>query len=302
MAIYGYARASTDGQTLDAQVSALTAAGAARVFCATASGGKTDGRELARALDALESGDTLLVTRLDRLARSTRDLLNILDAIAKAGAGFRSLGDAWADTTTPHGRLMLTVLGGLAEFERELIRARTGEGRTRAKARGVHMGRPPKLTARQKREALKALADGAATQADLARQFNVSQSTISRLAEKAAPLPARPALDAETERAARAFMQRLEGKYPAIEGLVFGSRARGDHRTDSDADIAVILKGENGDRYKVSGDMAGIAFDVLLETGILVQALPLWEGELKQPERFSNPALIENIKRDGLRL
>ena len=115
--------------------------------------------------------------------------LNILDTVAKAGAGFRSLGDAWADTTTPHGRLMLTVLGGLAEFERELIRARTGEGRVRAKARGVHMGRPPKLTAHQKREALKALADGTATQADLARRFNLSASTISRLSDKAAPSP-----------------------------------------------------------------------------------------------------------------
>ena len=304
MAIYGYTRVSTDGQTLDAQVSALTAAGAARVFRETASGAKTDRRELARAIEVLGGGDTLLVTRLDRLARSTRDLLNVLDAIAKAGAGFRSLGEAWADTTTPHGRLMLTVLAGFAEFERELIRARTGEGRLRAKARGVHMGRPPKLTPHQKREALTALADGTATQADLARRFNLSQSTISRLADKAAPLPltTRPALDAETERAARAFMQRLEGKYPAIEGLVFGSRARGDHKPDSDADLAVILKGERGDRYKVSGDMAGIAFDVMLETGILVQALPLWEGELRQPERFSNPALIDNIKREGLRL
>ena len=83
----------------------------------------------------------LIVTRLDRLARSTRDLLNILDTVAKVGAGFKSLADTWADTTTPHGRLMLTVLGGLAEFERELIRAKTGEGRERAKARGVHMGR-----------------------------------------------------------------------------------------------------------------------------------------------------------------
>src|SRR5271157_2158790 len=239
------------------------------------------------------------VTRLDRLARSTRDLLNILDAVAKAGAGFRSLADIWADTTTPHGRLMLTVLGGLAEFERDLIRVRTGEGRVRAKARGVHMGRPPKLTAHQKREALKALADGTATQADLARRFNLSQSTISRLAEKAAPpaLSVRPALDAETERAARAFMQRLEGKYPTIEGLVFGSRARGDHKPDSDADLAVILKGERGDRYKVSGDMAGIAFDVMMETGVLVDPLPLWEDELKRPEQFSNPKLIANIRR-----
>jgi DNA invertase Pin-like site-specific DNA recombinase len=108
----------------------------------------------------MTAGDTLLVTRLDRLARSTRDLLNILDAVAKAGAGFRSLADIWADTTTPHGRLMLTVLGGIAEFERELIRTGTGEGRARAKRRGIHMGRPPKLTAHQKREALNALADG----------------------------------------------------------------------------------------------------------------------------------------------
>ena len=153
------------------------------MFRETASGAKTDRRGLARALKSLGEGDTLLVTRLDRLARSTRDLLNTLDTIAKAGAGFRSLGDAWADTTTPHGRLMLTVLGGLAEFERELIRARTSEGRERAKARGVHMGRPPKLTAHQKKDALKDLANGTASQADLARRFNVSQSTISRLAE-----------------------------------------------------------------------------------------------------------------------
>jgi len=182
MAVFGYARVSTDGQTLDAQVAALKAAGAERVFHETASGAKTDRRGLARALKSLGEGDMLLVTRLDRLARSTRDLLNTLHAIAKAGAGFRSLHDAWADTTTPHGRLMLTVLGGLAEFERELIRARTGEGRERAKERGVHMGRPPALTRHQRQEALAALAAGTATQADLARRFNVSQSTISRLA------------------------------------------------------------------------------------------------------------------------
>jgi DNA invertase Pin-like site-specific DNA recombinase len=181
MTIFGYARVSTDGQSVDAQVKQLRDAGAEKIFRETASGAKTDRRELARAIKSLDDGDTLLVTRLDRLARSTRDLLNTLDTIAKAGAGFRSLGDAWADTTTPHGRLMLTVLGGLAEFERELIRARTGEGRERAKARGVHMGRPPMLTAHQKAEAVKAIAEGTATQADLARRFNVSQSTISRL-------------------------------------------------------------------------------------------------------------------------
>jgi DNA invertase Pin-like site-specific DNA recombinase len=106
---------------------------------------------LRRALDQLDKGDVLTVTRLDRLARSTRDLLNTLATIAAKGAGFRSLGDTWVDTTTAHGRLMLSVL----EFERELISARTGEGRDRAKAQGVKMGRKPKMTAHQKREAIK---------------------------------------------------------------------------------------------------------------------------------------------------
>ncbi len=127
--IYGYARVSTDGQSVAAQVAQLTDAGAATVFQETASGAKTDRRALARAIKALEAGDTLLVTRLDRLARSTRDLLNTLAQITEREAGFKSLGDAWADTTTAHGRLMVTILGGLAEFERELIRSRTGEGR-----------------------------------------------------------------------------------------------------------------------------------------------------------------------------
>ena len=292
MTIYGYARVSTDGQTLDAQVAALTAAGAAPVFRETASGAKTDRRELAKALRALEAGDTLLVTRLDRLARSTRDLLNILDAIAKAGAGFRSLGDAWADTTTPHGRLMLTVLGGLAEFERELIRARTGEGRIRAKARGVHMGRPPKLTPAQRREGLQALASGEATQADLVRRFNVSKSTISRLAEKTeavtAPAPLRR-IDADTERAAHAFLKRVEGEYPIVNALLYGSRARGDHTPESDADLALILKGEKGDRYKVVRDLGGVGFDVMMETGILVHAMPLWRMNFKNPNGSTIP-------------
>ena len=115
----------------------LAAAGAQKVFAEKISGVVTDRKALVKAIGALGAGDVLLVTRLDRLARSTRDLLNVLDAVAKVGAGFRSLADAWADTTTPHGRLMLTVLGGLAEFERELIRSRTNEGRKRAQARGV---------------------------------------------------------------------------------------------------------------------------------------------------------------------
>ena len=137
---YGYARVSTDGQSIAAQVAQLNRAGCKKVFREKASGAKTDRTQLRKALDQLDAGDVLMVTRLDRLARSTRDLLNTLAAITDRKAGFRSLGDAWADTTTAHGRLMLTVLGGLAEFERELIRARTGEGRARARRAGVKMG------------------------------------------------------------------------------------------------------------------------------------------------------------------
>jgi DNA invertase Pin-like site-specific DNA recombinase len=180
IAIYGYARVSTDGQTLAAQEAALHEAGAAKVYAEKVSGVVTERAALAKALRMLGEGDVLLVTRLDRLARSTRDLLNTLDAIGKAGAGFRSLADAWADTTTPHGRLMLTVLGGLAEFERELIRARTSEGRKRAKALGVHMGRPPALNPHQRREALARREAGEAL-TDIARTFGVSHTTISRL-------------------------------------------------------------------------------------------------------------------------
>ena len=181
MTTYGYARVSTDGQSLASQDAQLHAAGCAKVFAEKVSGAKSDRAELAKVLNRLESGDVLVVTRLDRLARSTRDLLNILDTIGKAGAGFKSLGDAWADTTTPHGRLMLTVLGGLAEFERELILARTSDGRDRAKAKGVKFGRKPSLTSHQRQEALQRLANGE-TQADVARSYDVSQATISRLA------------------------------------------------------------------------------------------------------------------------
>jgi DNA invertase Pin-like site-specific DNA recombinase len=158
----------------------LRAAGAAKVFRETASGAKTDRAQLKRVVAQLAAGDVLMVTRLDRLARSTRDLLNTLAAITDRKAGFRSLGDMWADTTTAHGRLMLTVLGGLAEFERELIRARTGEGRSRARARGVRLGRRPKLTPHQQREALERRAKGEPL-TEIARSYNVSHSTISRL-------------------------------------------------------------------------------------------------------------------------
>jgi DNA invertase Pin-like site-specific DNA recombinase len=181
MPLYGYARVSTNGQDLSAQDAELMAAGCAKVFKEKISGAKTDRPELAKLIRRLEEGDVLVVTRLDRLARSTKDLLNVLDEVGRRGAGFRSLKDAWADTTTPHGRLMLTVLGGLAEFERSLIVARTGEGRKRAKDRGVKFGRPRKLTPHQRQEALQRLAAGE-SQMNVARSFNLSSSTISRLA------------------------------------------------------------------------------------------------------------------------
>jgi DNA invertase Pin-like site-specific DNA recombinase len=178
--IAGYARVNTDGQTLDAQNTGLREAGATKVSSEKISGAVTDRPALAKAIATLSAGDVLLVTRLDRLARSTRDLLNVLDAIAKAGAGFKSLADTWADTTTRHGRLMLTVLGGLAEFERKLITARTDEGRKRAQARGVRFGRKLKLTPHQITEALRRREAGEAL-AEILRSYNVSHSTISRL-------------------------------------------------------------------------------------------------------------------------
>ena len=179
--LYGYARVSTRDQDLTGQVTELMAAGCARVFTEKASGAKGDRAELAKVLRKLTQGDVLVVTRLDRLARSTRDLLNVIDLVTKKGADFKSLRDTWADTTTAHGRLMVTVLGGLAEFERELIRARTGEGRKRARDRGVRFGRPPKLTPHQRQEAFRRLADGE-PQAAIARTFNLDATTIGRLA------------------------------------------------------------------------------------------------------------------------
>jgi DNA invertase Pin-like site-specific DNA recombinase len=159
----------------------LREAGAAKVFAEKMSGASADNRkELARAMKALKGGDLLVVTRLDRLARSTRDLLNVLDQIAKTGSGFKSLKDTWADTTTPHGRLMLTILAGLAEFEPELIRERTTEGRQRAKEAGIHLGRPSKLNRYQIAQARRMHADGLSN-TEIGKLFGVSHQTIGRL-------------------------------------------------------------------------------------------------------------------------
>ena len=139
----GYARVSTDGQTLDQQRAALKAAGCKRVFEEKASGAQRGRPELARMLDHLQPGNVVTVTRLDRLARSTRDLLDIAERIGHAEAGLRSLAEPWADTTTPAGRMVLTFFAGVAEFERSLIHERTSAGRAAAKAKGVRFGRPP---------------------------------------------------------------------------------------------------------------------------------------------------------------
>jgi DNA invertase Pin-like site-specific DNA recombinase len=147
----GYARVSTYGQTLDTQLEQLRAAGCSsrNIYREKVTGARADRRELLRLLRGLAPGDVVTVTRIDRLARSTFDLFAIVKQIVDAKAQFRSLAEPWADTGTSTGRLMIAVLGGLADVERDLIRTRTAEGRNRAKARGQHIGRPPKLTLQQ---------------------------------------------------------------------------------------------------------------------------------------------------------
>src|SRR5271168_1297753 len=180
----GYARVSTYGQTLDAQLVQLRKAGCAKIFREKVTGARADRRELLKLLKAVAPGDVVTVTRIDRLARSTFDLFAVVKQIVDAKGQFRSLAEPWADTGTSTGRLMIAVLGGLADVERDLIRTRTAEGRSRAKARGQHMGRPPKLTPQQQREARRRRAQGE-TLKELAKSYNVGKSTISRLSTQA---------------------------------------------------------------------------------------------------------------------
>jgi DNA invertase Pin-like site-specific DNA recombinase len=180
MAIVGYARVSTQDQHLTGQLEALKAAGAERINREKISGARADRPQLAKLMAALEPGDVVLVTKIDRLGRSTRELLDLIERIAKAGASFRSLGDPLFDTTSSQGRLMLTVLAAIAEFERDLIRERTGDGRKRAQAAGVKFGRKPKLSDFQRKEALKRRAAGE-TLAVIAKSYAVDISMISRL-------------------------------------------------------------------------------------------------------------------------
>jgi DNA invertase Pin-like site-specific DNA recombinase len=182
MTVFGYARVSTVDQDYARQVEALKAAGAEKVFSEKISGARADRLQLAKLMDALNADDVVMVTKLDRLGRSTTELFALLDRIDKVGAGFRSLGDPMWDTTTPQGKLLRTILAGVAEFERDIIRERTSEGRKRAIANGVRFGRKPKLTAHQRTEAIQRRAAGE-TLTDIAKSYAVDVSTISRLKE-----------------------------------------------------------------------------------------------------------------------
>jgi len=175
----GYARVSTDDQDLALQLAALRKSKCRRVFQEKISGACADRPELQRMLDQLREGDTVVVWRLDRLARSTRNLLELCETINSAGAGLRSIGEPWADTTSPAGKMVLTVFGGIAEFERALIRERTGFGRKAAKKRGVKFGRPRKLSTEQAALIVRLSEEGQSA-AQIAQTFGVHETTIYR--------------------------------------------------------------------------------------------------------------------------
>jgi len=177
--LIGYARVSTGSQSLAEQRTELKAAGCIRLFEEKASGAKRDRPELVRLLDHLRPGDVVMVTRLDRLARSTRNLLEIADRLREIGAGLRSLAEPWADTTTPAGRMVLTVFAGIADFERSLILSRTRNGRKAAQARGVRFGRPPALTPEEVAKARRLRAEGLSVPA-VAERLHVHATTVYR--------------------------------------------------------------------------------------------------------------------------
>jgi DNA invertase Pin-like site-specific DNA recombinase len=177
--LIGYARVSTDDQDLRLQRAALGEASCRRVFEEKLSGARRDRPELARLLDQIRPDDVVVVTRLDRLARSTRDLLDIAERLNDVGAGLRSLAEPWADTTSPAGRMVLTVFAGIAEFERALIHQRTSPGRVAAKARGVRFGRPPKLTSEQVSLGLRLVGEGTSVR-EAAKLLKCHHATLYR--------------------------------------------------------------------------------------------------------------------------
>ena len=189
----GYARVSRDDGQQDtaAQRSALEAAGVERIFEEHASGGRWDRPELHRALDQLRPGDVFIATRLDRLSRSLKDLLKIMEMIALKSAGFRSLGEA-IDTTTPAGRMMMQMIGSFAEFEREMIRERTRTGLEAARRAGRIGGRRRVLTLAQEKEVVRMVMGEGRSQAEAARIFSVHPATVSRAITKAREAKAGP--------------------------------------------------------------------------------------------------------------
>lgn len=179
MSIVGYARVSTADQTPDLQIDALKSAGAQRIFIETASGAKTDRPQLAAALDYLRPGDTLAVWKLDRLARSIRQLIDTIDALDRADCGFRSLTEA-IDTTTPTGKLVFHIFSALTEFERSIIRERTLAGLASARARGRRGGRPRRMSDSMIVAAKAMIKDGSLTIREIAEQLGVSDGTLYR--------------------------------------------------------------------------------------------------------------------------
>ncbi|MEX5576678.1 recombinase family protein [Pseudophaeobacter sp. A-200-2] len=180
MKLIGYARVSTTGQTLSSQLKRLNEAGCITIFQEKASGADKNRLELQKMIESVGDGDLVVVTRLDRLARSTSDLLRIVSDFDAKNARFRSLAEPWADTMTPSGKLMLVIMGGLAEFERSLIRERTEEGRELARRAGRQLGRPKKLNKHQQKLVRQWKSEGVSN-AQIARNLGVSRSTISRL-------------------------------------------------------------------------------------------------------------------------
>lgn len=176
----GYARVSTDSQELTNQQAALKAEGCTRIFAEKITGAKRDRTELDRMLDHLRAGDVVVVTRLDRLARNTRDLLDIAERLRGIGTGLRSLAEPWADTTSPVGKMILTIMAGIADFERSLILERTSTGRTAAKARGVKFGRTPAMTPEKLAAAKSLLAEPGKTMTQVAAALGVHRATLYR--------------------------------------------------------------------------------------------------------------------------
>jgi len=179
--LLGYARVSKgDEQSNAVQAKALRAAGCRRIFEEAASGGRWDRPELHRMLDQLRAGDVVVVWKLDRLSRSLKDVLHIMERIGDAGAGFRSITEA-IDTTTPAGRMMMQMIGSFAEFERAMIRERTSAGIAAARTEGRVGGRRKKLDAAKRREIAESVITGRKSGAEMARLYNISQPTVSRI-------------------------------------------------------------------------------------------------------------------------